>query len=130
MTVTDGEQLPRSSDAFTLKFAQAEVTGRDAIIDCFAALICIWRPVRGAVDGLELAKRHRNDTILYPPVGVLTYFATDGGYVLPESPRAELRQLPNGVMAVLKEWTLEAVLSYEEAFRAVNQGTPNRRLMG
>ncbi|MDO6142527.1 hypothetical protein [Paenarthrobacter aurescens] len=38
----------------------------------------------------------------------------------------DLRPLPHGVLAVLKEWTLNAILAYGEAFSAVTDGIPRR----
>ncbi|MFJ4030261.1 hypothetical protein ACIPWF_23140 [Paenarthrobacter sp. NPDC089989] len=128
ISVTDGCPGPHSGDSFKLGFDEADVAGCSAIVDGFCALIDIWEPVRGAVSGLALAKLHRNDPILYPPIGVLTYFANSSGYNLPESPLVDLRVLQHGTVAVLKEWTLEASLEYKKSFAAVNEGIPNRRL--
>ncbi|MFJ4026601.1 hypothetical protein ACIPWF_06765 [Paenarthrobacter sp. NPDC089989] len=128
ISVTDGCPGPRSGDSFKLGFAEADVAGCEVIIDGFCALIDIWEPVRGAVSGQALAKLHRDDPILYPPVGVLTYFANNSGYTVPESPLVHLRALTHGTVAVLKQWTLEANLEYKKAFAAVNEGIPNGRL--
>lgn len=128
ISVTDGCQGPRSADSFKLRFADAKVRDRDAITDCVANLIQIWEPTRGGLHGLELARRHRNDVVRYPPIGLITFFDRSSTYTLPESPLIELRRGQNGTLAVLHEWTLDAVLSYESEFRSVNQGIPNRRL--
>lgn len=127
ITISDGEQDPSSSDFFKLRFDQAEVTGRSKIVECLTSLIEAWSPLRGALDGLALAKLHRKDPVLYPPVGVITYFNNNSGYTLPESTLVDLRPLEHGTVAVLKEWTLDANLQYEQAFTAVNEGIPNRR---
>lgn len=127
VSTADGDQDGRSSDSFNLNFLEAAVPGRGALVDCVASLIDLWEPTRGGLFSSAITKNNRDQPIWYPPVGVVTYFANDSGYVLPEDPLVELRQLPNGTLAVLKDWTLEAVRRYEAAFRADNNGIPNDR---
>jgi hypothetical protein len=127
LVVVDGDQDPRSGNSFRLSFDDALVPDRDSIVESFASLVKIWGPTRGAIDGLELAKRHRNDRVLYPPIGVITYFAENTSYTLPASPVVDLHPLNGGTLAILKDWTLESVLAYEELFRALNEGIPNPR---
>lgn len=105
-------------------FERAVIPGHEAFIECFASLVQVWRPKRGRLFGYEVARLRRGEPVWYPPGGVLTYFAQDSGYVLPESPLVELRPLSGGVVAVLKDWTLDAVLAYAEEVRAVNEGIP------
>ncbi|WP_223942019.1 hypothetical protein [Arthrobacter sp. StoSoilB22] len=124
--VSDGAHGGFSSDSFSLTFADALVSGREAVVSSFSALIEVWQPTRGGVFGYEVSRLHRGEPAWYPPVGVLTYFAEDSGYVLPDNPLVELRRLRSGVMAILNDWTLDAVLAYGEAFRAVNDGIPRR----
>lgn len=124
--VSDGAHGGFSSDSFSLTFANALISGREAVVSSFSALIEVWQPTRGGVFGYEVSRLHRGEPAWCPPVGVLTYFAEDSGYVLPDNPLVELRRLRSGVMAILNDWTLDAVLAYGEAFRAVNDGIPRR----
>lgn len=127
LAVVDGDRDQRSGNFFRLSFDDALVPDRDSIVQSFASLVKIWRPTRGAIDGLELAKRHRNDRILYPPIGVITYFAENATYTLPASPLVDAHPLNRGTLAILKDWTLESVSAYEELFRDLNEGIPNPR---
>lgn len=127
LSVVDGDQDPRSGNSFRLSFDDALVPDRDSIVASFASLVKIWGPTRGAIDGLELAKRHRNDRVLYPPIGVITYFAENATYTLPASPLVDVHPLNGGTLAILKDWTLESVLAYEELSRDLYEGMPNPR---
>ncbi|MFW0775218.1 hypothetical protein ACLRGI_18860 [Paenarthrobacter nitroguajacolicus] len=71
-----------------------------------------------------ITRKNRDQPIWYPPVGVVTYFANDSGYVLPEDPLVDLHPLRRGTLAVLENWTLDAAQKYEAAFRAVNNNQP------
>ncbi len=124
--ISDGAHNGSSSDSFSLTFEKAQVQGKDAIVETFASLVGVWRPTHGGIFGYEISRRRRGEQIWYPPVGALTYSAADSRYVLPDNELVELRPLPHGVLAVLKEWSLDAVLAYGEAFRAVNDGIPRR----
>jgi hypothetical protein len=122
--VSDGARGGSSSDSFSLTFANSRVSGREALVSSFGALIDVWQPTRGGVFGYEVSRLRRREPVWYPPIGVLTYFAEGSGYVLPDNSLVALLPLRNGLLAVLNDWTLEAVLTYGEAFRAVNQGLP------
>jgi len=124
--VSDGAHDGPSSDSFSLSFEKAQVQGKDAIVSTFASLVEVWRPAHGGIFGYEISRRRRGEEIWYPPVGALTYAAAGSGYLLPDDELVDLRPLPHGVLAVLKEWSLDAVLAYGEAFRAVNDGIPRR----
>ncbi|WP_146116688.1 MULTISPECIES: hypothetical protein [unclassified Arthrobacter] len=124
--VSDGAHDGPSSDSFSLTFEKAQVQGKDAIVSTFASLVEVWRPAHGGIFGYEISRRRRGEQIWYPPVGALTYAAAGSGYMLPDDELVDLRPLPHGVLAVLKEWSLDAVLAYGEAFRAVNDGIPRR----
>lgn len=127
VSTADGDQDGRSSDSFNLNFLEAAVPGRGALVDCVASLIDLWEPTRGGLFSSAITKNNRDQPIWYPPVGVVTYFANDSGYVLPEDPLVDLHPLRKGTLAVLKDWTLEAAQRYEAAFRADNNGIPNDR---
>lgn len=127
ISAADGDQDERSSDSFNLNFSEALVPGRGAFVDCVASLVDLWEPTRGGIFSSAITRKNRDQPIWYPPVGVVSYFANDSGYVLPGDPLVELRPLPKGTLAVLKDWTLDAVQKYEAAFRAVNNGIPNGR---
>ncbi|MFC8038888.1 hypothetical protein ACFUOZ_05995 [Paenarthrobacter sp. NPDC057355] len=122
--ISDGTHDGPSSDSFTLTFENAQILGRDALVSCFASLVEVWRPTHGGIFGYEVSRRRRTEQNWYPPIGALTFTATGSGYNLPDDDLVDLHQLPHGVLAVLKEWSLEAVLTYGEAFRAVNIGMP------
>ncbi|MFK0009788.1 hypothetical protein ACIQTZ_22325 [Paenarthrobacter sp. NPDC090520] len=121
-SVSDGEDPPGSRNSFELELNDALVSGREAITECVASLVDIWAPIRGGVFGYEVTKRNENHPLWYPPVGVLTYMANGSGYTLPSSPLVDLRPLQNGTLAVLTDWTLDAVLDYQSEFRAVDAG--------
>ncbi|MFJ4169714.1 hypothetical protein ACIPY3_09400 [Paenarthrobacter sp. NPDC089714] len=121
-SVSDGEDQPGSRNSFELELNEALVSGREAITECVASLVDIWSPIRGGVFGYEVTKQSENHPLWYPPVGVLTYMANGSGYTLPPSPLVDLRPLQNGTLAVLKDWTLDAVLAYQREFRAVTAG--------
>lgn len=122
--ISDGKHDGSAGNSFSLEFEHALIPAREALVDCFVSLVQVWHPERGGVFGYEVARLRRGEAVWYPPVGALTYFAHDSGYVLPESPLVELRLLSGGVLAVLNDWTLDAVLSYADQVRAVNQGIP------
>ncbi|MFC8038887.1 hypothetical protein ACFUOZ_05990 [Paenarthrobacter sp. NPDC057355] len=130
ISASDGEQDVKSSDPLSLRFDEAVVSGREVLVDSVAALIDLWKPTRGGISCSAITKKNRDQPVWYPPVGVLTYFAHDAGYVLPEDPLVDLRPLRGGNLAVLKTWSLEAVQEYEAAFRKVNAGIPNGRASG
>jgi hypothetical protein len=109
-----------------LTFEKAQVQGKDAIVSTFASLVEVWRPAHGGIFGYEISRRRSREQIWYPPVGALTYSAADSGHVLPDNELVELHPMPHGELAVLKEWSLDAVHAYGEAFRADNDGIPHR----
>jgi hypothetical protein len=122
VSISDGAHKGSSDNSFSMRLERAHIPHREAFVECFAELVDVWHPMRGAVSAREVTKRQVREPIWYPPVGVLTYFAQESGYVLPESPLVELRRLKGGTLAVLKEWTLDAVLAYVEEVKAVNEG--------
>ncbi|MFE4194700.1 hypothetical protein ACFRJ9_02450 [Paenarthrobacter sp. NPDC056912] len=122
--ISDGAQGGPSSDSFSLTFGNALIFGKGALVSSFASLVEVWRPTHGGIFGYEVSRRRRGEAVWYPPVGALTYTAKASGYRLPVHELVELHPLPHGVLAVLKEWSLDAVLTYGEAFRAVNHGVP------
>jgi hypothetical protein len=117
----DGASNPK------LTFKQAMIPSRETFVACLVELFDLWLPERGGLFSSAITRKNRDQPIWYPPVGVVTYFASDSGYVLPEDPLVDLHQLQKGTTAVLKDWTLDAAQKYEAAFRAVNAGTPNGR---
>ncbi|BCW62162.1 hypothetical protein [Arthrobacter sp. StoSoilB22] len=126
-SIADGSSDAPSHNSLKLTFKQAMIPSRETFVACLVELFDLWPPEMGGLFSSAITRKNRDQPIWYPPVGVVTYFAYDSGYVLPEDPLVELRQLPNGTLAVLKNWTLEAVQRYEAAFRAVNNGIPNER---
>gem|GEM_PF-2519375 len=127
VSAAEGDQDERSSDSFNLNFLEAVVPGRGALVDCVASLIDLWEPTRGGIFSSAITRKNRDQSIWYPPVGIVTYVANASGYVLPGDLQVDLRPLRRGTLAILKDWTLASVHRYEAAFRAVNNGIPNGR---
>lgn len=126
-SIADGASDAPSHNSLKLTFKQAMIPSRETFVARLLELFDLWLPERGCLFSSAITRKNRDQPIWYPPVGVVTYFANDSGYVLSEDPLVELRQLQNGTLAVLKDWTLEAVQRYEAAFRADNNGIPNDR---
>lgn len=126
-SIGDGASDAPTRNSLKLTFKQATIASRETLVDCLVVLFDLWRPERGGLFSSAVNRKNRDQPIWYPPVGIVTYIANDSGFVLPEDPLVELRQLPKGTLAVLKNWTLESVQRYEAAFRAVNNGIPNVR---
>jgi len=126
-SIADGASDFPSHTSLKLTFKQAMIPSRETFVTCLVELFDLWLPERGGLFSSAITKKNRDQPIWYPPVGVVTCFANDSGYFLPEDPLVDLRPLSRGTLAVLKNWTLEAVQRYEAAFRAVNNGIPNGR---
>ncbi|MFC8038886.1 hypothetical protein ACFUOZ_05985 [Paenarthrobacter sp. NPDC057355] len=130
LSIGDGASDSPSSNSLKLTFRQATIPNREALVDCLVFLFDLWHPERGGLFSSAISKKNRDQPTWYPPVGVVTYFANEAVYVLPEGPLVDLRPLRGGTLAVLKNWTLDAVQKYETALRALNTGISNDRTTG